>query len=197
MGLFKKSPKPVPATPPPTPAVTPADLTVAHRVTADFINVLGNDPQMRRAAYRIAQAGGGPADLETSLQLRLRTGDTGITRPWTWLAEVVDHPATAGNHELVAQIAFVVYYWHTELRGKLGMGDVSDMMLDAPPQDLVTRILSASVHHLQQVDRHAVFGQESLSIDTVRAMCCRYVLDVDPPAPEAVRRTAEQVLDAA
>ncbi len=182
MGLFRKTRKIEPTAAVAPPVIDAGDVAEADRVTAGFLAALGDDAQMRHTAYALSQAGGGPADLEASLMASMRTGNTGIDRPWHWLAGVVEHPAAAGQPRVVAQIAAVVLIWHRELRGRLQLADMSDMMLQAPPVELVTRICSASLRHLRQADGDAVFSHGALTIDGVRALCAEEVQEAGSAA---------------
>jgi hypothetical protein len=200
VGLFKKSRKvePPPA-PPAAPVVGPDDLATAHRVVADCVAAIGSDPRVRQTAYALSRAGGGPADLEESFMRASRTGDSGMSRPWRWLAEIVDHPDAVGNHLLVAEIAVVVLFWNNDLRGKVGIGDITDMMLEPPAPALVNRILTATVYHLRDADLSTIVSQTdvlTIRVGAVLEMTCRYIVDATPPAADAVRRIAQEFLDA-
>ncbi|MEU4239644.1 hypothetical protein [Actinoplanes sp. NPDC026619] len=168
------------------------DLAAADRLAAHFIASLGSDLRLREASYAISQAGGAPRDFDAALKNTLRGGETGLDRPWFWLAEILDHPAAAERPELVARIAVVVLVWHNDMRGRVGMADVSDMMLEPPPIGLVTRMLSVAVRLLRHADASLVL-QDDITVGSTLSSCCRYIAGATT-ASDDVRQIARHFL---
>ncbi|MGI5520595.1 hypothetical protein ACQEUX_06535 [Micromonospora sp. CA-259024] len=198
MGLFSKKEKQRRKLPPPPPTATQDDLDVARRVVQDFLSVVGIDAKMRITALEVSRAGGGPRDLKTALQNGYETGDTGIDRPWHWLAAVCREARAAGDVALIAAVALFVNIWDTQLRHKIRMADTSDMMLAAPPTDVTREVYSLAVLALPgPFPNQAVVSNAtgSVAIRAVQMKCAIDVLDAgDAIAPE-VRAAAQRLLD--
>ncbi|SDZ46082.1 hypothetical protein SAMN05444365_11910 [Micromonospora pattaloongensis] len=199
MGLFSRKDKPSRKTlPPPPPTAGKDDLDVARRVVQDFLMVVGNDASMRRTALAVSRAGGGPADLETAMRNSHETGQTGIDRPWHWLAAVCREARTAGDAPLIAAVALFVNIWDTQLRDKVGLADTTDMMLAPPPAEVAQEVYSVAVLALPD---HAVNQQVvgnvsgAVRIGDVRMKCALDVLGAGYPMSPEARAAAQRILD--
>lgn len=199
MGLFNRKEKQNQKMPPPPPPTAgPDDLDVARRVVHGFLDVVGNDARMRHAALVVSRAGGGPKDLEAAKRNSYQTGQTGLDRPWHWLAAVCREARTAGDPALIAAVALFVNIWDTQLRDKIGMADTTDMMLAAPPTEVAKEVYSIAVLALpdpvanQQVVSNA---SGSVRIGDVRTKCAIDVLAPSYAISPDVRAAAQQNLD--
>ncbi|MEV4721835.1 hypothetical protein AB0J94_32005 [Micromonospora noduli] len=199
MGLFSRKEKQTARVlPPPPPSATRDDLDVARRVVQDFLVVVGNDASMRRTALAVSRAGGGPADLETAMRNIHETGETGIDRPWQWLAAVCREARSAGDAALIAAIALFVNIWDTQLRDKVGLADTTDMMLAPPPTEVAQEVYSVAVLALPD---HAVNQQVvgnvsgSVRIGDVRMKCAIDVLGAGYAISPEVKAAAQRILD--
>ena len=161
--------------------------------------MVGNDArEMRHTALAVSRAGGGPEDLEAAMRNGYHTGETGLDRPWHWLAAVCREARTAGDPALIAAVALFVSIWDTQLRDKIGLADTADMMLGAPPADVSTEVYSIAVLALPDlVANHQVVSNASGSvrIGDVRMKCAIDVLGAGHSISSEVRATAQRILD--
>ncbi|WFE53890.1 hypothetical protein [Micromonospora sp. WMMD1155] len=198
MGLFSKKEKQSRKLPPQPPTVTRDDLDDARQVVQDFLAVVGNDAMMRVTALAVSRAGGGPADVEASMRNAFETGDSGIDRPWHWLAAVCREARAAGDVSLIAAVALFVNIWDTQLRHKIQLGDTIDMMLGAPPALVTDEVYSIAVLTLpgtfpnQTVVSNA---SGSVSIRQVQMKCAIDVLEAGAAITAEVRSAAQRLLD--
>ncbi len=196
MGLFRKRQQQI-AAPAPPPTVTLADLGTARRVVRAFLEVIGNDPQMRTAALAVSRAGGGPSNIDEMIQNQMRTSDTGLDRPWRWLLQVARKSSDAGEADVIATVALFASFWDTHLRGKIGLGDVSDMMLECPPAEVATEVYAIAVLVLHKVDTNQIVVRNAsgtVRFADVLTMCSKLVVDRKLHVAVEVRETAQRVL---
>ncbi|MEH0929070.1 hypothetical protein [Micromonospora sp. CPCC 205558] len=198
MGLFSKKEKQHRKPPPPPPTATRDDLDVARRVVQDFLSVVGIDARMRITALEVSRAGGGPANIEAAMRNGFETGDTGIDRPWHWLAAVCREARAAGDVALIAAVALFTNIWDTELRHKIQMADTTDMMLAAPPHGVTSEVYSLAVLALPGPFPNETVVSNATGSVTIRAVQMKCAIDVldagDSFSPE-VRAAAQRLLD--
>ncbi|MCZ7474147.1 hypothetical protein [Micromonospora sp. WMMC273] len=199
MGLFSRKQKERRTVPPPPPSTASRDdLDLARRVIQDFLAVVGNDARMRQTASAFSRAGGGPADVETALRNTIETGQTGMDRPWHWLAAVCREARSAGDVPLIAAIALFVNIWDAQLRDVVELGDINDMMLAPPPAEVVTEVYAVAVLALPE---HAVNQQVAsnasgtVRMGDVRLKCALDLLGGDHHVSPEARAAAQRILD--
>ncbi|HET6353185.1 hypothetical protein [Streptomyces sp.] len=82
-------------------AVDDEDLANAAHLLPRFL-VAMDDRGVRMGALAVAEAAGALSLQEATLA-QMRTGDSGVDRPWKWLTAVGREADRQGNGELVAQ----------------------------------------------------------------------------------------------
>jgi hypothetical protein len=131
------------------------DLARAADLLARFEQAVGNDPAVRAAVAAIAAAGGAPS-FEEAIRLQRDTGDTGIDRPWQWLAAVAQEARRRGDRHLVAHLALFVTMWVTSFAPHLTLADQMDMSLATPPPHLLGEILSVALSEVPNLGAGSV-----------------------------------------
>jgi hypothetical protein len=166
MGIFSKKRATPAGEPPERITVTAGDLARADELLARFEHAQMNGPQaaIDAAILAIARAGdvdGSPAWAEYEKEYFRRcirnmsaTGDSGISRPWRWLAAVAQEARRQGHHQLGAHLGLFTFFWVAVLSPPMNATD--EMELRLPKQiapGALAGILSAVLPLLAAMDQ--------------------------------------------
>jgi hypothetical protein len=161
--------------------VDDGDLQRADQVLERFERAVGNDAAMRAAALAIAQAGGVPSQ-EEALMLQIDTGQTGMDRPWRWLAAVDREAERRGDYGLVVRVSLFVMFWMTQIDPHLQLADRLDMQLDRTPRSVLAEVYSISLRVLPTLDPNGVVVDQQSGSMRVRQLlvgCAQQALGVE------------------
>ncbi|WP_406277934.1 hypothetical protein OHT93_36040 [Streptomyces sp. NBC_00191] len=193
MGLFRKKTPPQ-AVPRPL-TVDDEDLANAAHLLPRFL-VAMDDRGVRMGALAIAEAAGALSLQEATLA-QMRTGDSGVDRPWKWLTAVGREAHRQGNGELVAQVALFTLLWVMNVQPKAGFADHMDMKMDDPSSEVLADIYSLALEALPRLDPDIVMVNHPegvMTAETTLVACAQQALSLgqllEPGVLESARSYA-------
>jgi hypothetical protein len=161
--------------------VEDGDLQRADQLLEQFEQAVGDDAATRYAAQAIAQAGGVPS-FEQALHIQMETGQTGMDRPWRWLAAVDREAERRGDCGLVARISLFVTFWIMQIDPHLQLGDRLDMQLEKPPRSVLAEVYTIGLRVLPRLDPNAVVVDHptgTMRVQQLLVGCAQQALGVE------------------
>jgi hypothetical protein len=189
--FFKKKPVAVVAPRPVT--VSDSDLQAARSLLPRFLSAV-DDAGVRGGALAIALAAGAPT-MQEAVLAQMKTGQSGIDRPWQWLRGVGRLAHRSGDDDLVVRVALFAVYWMVNIQPTAGLGDHQDMRMDDPPADILADLYTLALEVLPGCDPHRVVVDHptgTVTVQTVLLGCAAQALALQDRLPAAVVEQARR-----
>ncbi|MFI7503934.1 hypothetical protein ACIBVL_36720 [Streptomyces sp. NPDC049687] len=192
MALFNRR-KPVPVVGSRPVSVGERDLQAAASLLPRFLAAV-DDRGVRQGALAIALAAGAPTLQEAALA-QMRTGDSGIDRPWRWLRAVGRQAYRQGDDDLVVHVVLFALYWMLNIQPTAGFADHQDMRMDDPPADILADLYALALEALPSHDPGRVVIDHptgTVTVDTVLTGCAAQALTLQHQLPADVIEQARR-----
>ncbi|MYT73797.1 MULTISPECIES: hypothetical protein [unclassified Streptomyces] len=192
MALFNRK-KPEPVVEPRPVSVGEKDLQAAAALLPRFLAAV-DDRGVRQGALAIAQAAGAPT-MQEAVLAQMRTGDSGIDRPWRWLRAVGRQAHRQGDDDLVVHVVLFSLYWMLNIQPTAGLADHQDMRMDDPPADILADLYALALEALPGHDPDRIVIDHptgTVTVDSVLVGCAAQALTLRDRLPDALVERARR-----
>ena len=130
----------------------PLDLDKIMLLMTRFERSVGTTNDAIFGALREFAVAGGAPEIETYVALSAAGRDTGIDRPWRWLARAAQEAQVVKRVDLVSHIAIFASFWKMNLEPTWRRGEWVDTLLQRISDESLTCLANVILPTLDKLD---------------------------------------------